>query len=335
MQKKSLYFKDHPYNLFQSVENSKFPLPTNSKGFIGKQEFQIKKDPNTLRILVLGASPLGKLPPKEENKNNNPNLTISHLLEKELNILSHKKNINKKFEVLNLSSTAYNSYENLLSYITKGRFYNPDLIISYQGVNDVLWSVMADGFVPDYSHSRKNNFAKQECFINDIFCKLPNSKLIDYLDRLFIKFKIKKPNGLIFSISKSLKLDTNFSSEKLNVMINNIEMLNAISNLYGAKLLNLTFLWNTQKKLVPSPIYRELKNKKFNKLFDSYFNKYLVEINRLILKNKSLKTFSMPKEKFDNSSFIDGVHFNLKGMQDFSSLVAKYLIKNYESFFNF
>lgn len=333
MQKKSLYFKDHPYNLFQSLENSKFPLPTNSKGFIGKKEFQIKKDSNTLRILLLGASPLGKLPPKEENKDNNPNLTISHLLEKDLNMLCLKNNINKKFEVLNLSSTAYNSYENLLSYITKGRFYNPNLIISYQGVNDVLWSVMADGFLPDYSHSRQNNFEKQQCFVNDIFCKLPNNKLIDYLDRLFIKLNIKKPNGLIFSISKNLKLDTNFSSEKLNILINNIEMLNAISNLYGTKLLNLTFLWNPQKPLMPSPIYKGLKNNQFKKIYNSYFNKYLEETNQLILNNKTLKTFPMPIEKFDNTSFADCVHFNLKGMNNFSSLVSKYLIKNYEKFF--
>ena len=63
MKRKSLYFKDHPYNLYQSQDNSPFPLPTNSQGLIGKQEFSLKKDLNKIRILVLGSSPIERLPP--------------------------------------------------------------------------------------------------------------------------------------------------------------------------------------------------------------------------------------------------------------------------------
>ena len=59
------------------------------------------------------------------------------------------------YEVLNLSSSGYTSYECLISYICKGKFFNPDLIISYQGVNDVLWAVIANEFKTDYSHVRK------------------------------------------------------------------------------------------------------------------------------------------------------------------------------------
>ena len=50
MKKKSLYFKDHPYSLYESVPNSPFPLPTNSLGLIGKKEYK-KKNKNVIRIL--------------------------------------------------------------------------------------------------------------------------------------------------------------------------------------------------------------------------------------------------------------------------------------------
>ena len=62
MKRKSLYFKDHPYCLYQSVENSPFLLPTNSLGLIGKKEYSLIKKDNVYRILVLGASPIERLP---------------------------------------------------------------------------------------------------------------------------------------------------------------------------------------------------------------------------------------------------------------------------------
>ena len=40
----------------------------------------------------------------------------------------------------------------------KGRYLKPDQLLIR--INDVLWSVLADDFKEDYSHSRKNNFKK-------------------------------------------------------------------------------------------------------------------------------------------------------------------------------
>ena len=46
-------------------------------------------------------------------------------------------------------------------------------------------------------------------------------------------------------------------------------MLNSISNLYGSKLLNLTFVWNPQKPLNPAHVYKELKLKENKNLFNT------------------------------------------------------------------
>ena len=335
MKKKSVYFKDHPYCLYESVPNSPFPLPTNSLGLIGKVEYSKKKSNNCKRILFLGASPIERLPPPNDNKDKNPNLTVTHLLEEKLNQKNKDLGIKDRYEVINLSSSAYTSYECLFSYICKGRYLNPDLIISYQGVNDVLWAVIAQGFLKDYSHARKNNFQKQECTLNNILCALPDSKIINFIDKIPVKFNLKKPNGLIYSISaENLKFDLNYSNKKLDTFFENIQILNNLTILNNSKLLNLTFVWDENKPANPSHVYRELKESKTKKIFNDHYNKYLNRVNYLLKNNRNLNTFVLKNRVFDASNFSDGVHFNLKGMNFFSSQIAEYIFENKNSLFN-
>ncbi len=334
MQKKRLYFKEHPYCLYQSVENSPFPLPTNSLGLVGKKEYTKKKRKDTIRILVLGASPIERLPPASENKNKNPNLTLTHILEEKMNQHNHKIGANKTYEVLNLSSSGYTSYESLFSYICKGQYLEPDLVISYQGVNDVLWSVIADNYLEDYSHARKNNFKAKECWINSLFCALPDSKIIDFLDRLFVKFKVKKPNGLIYSISKNkLNIDLNYNPNKLNAFMNNLLSLESLSKLNSSKLINLSVAWDTTKPLSPYNLYSQLMQKKYQDIFYNYYNKYLIEINKRMSENNILETLVLPNEIFNSSCFYDCFHFNLDGMNKLADLICEYIITNEKRLF--
>ena len=329
MKRKSLYFKDHPYCLYQSVENSPFPLPTNSLGLIGKKEYSLIKKDNVYRILVLGASPIERLPPNFENKEKNPNLTFTHLLEKYLNKIKKVEDNARIYEVLNLSSSGYTSYECLISYICKGKFFNPDLIISYQGVNDVLWAVIANEFKTDYSHVRKNNFKQNECLVNNIFCSLPDSKFLEFLDRLLVKFKFKKPNGLIYSISKeNLKIDPNYDSNKLLPFLSNIKILHNLSNLYSSNLLNLSFIWDDNRPANPSHIYKQLENLEYKKIFHNFYNRYLNEINQILKNNKELNFLDLNQFEIKNNFFHDGVHFSLYGMKEIAKIVANYIIQN-------
>ena len=329
MKRKSLYFKDHPYCLYQSVENSPFPLPTNSLGLIGKKEYSLIKKDNVYRILVLGASPIERLPPNFENKEKNPNLTFTHLLEKYLNKIKKVEDNTRIYEVLNLSSSGYTSYECLISYICKGKFFNPDLIISYQGVNDVLWAVIANEFKTDYSHVRKNNFKQNECLVNNIFCSLPDSKFLEFLDRLLVKFKFKKPNGLIYSISKeNLKIDPNYDSNKLLPFLSNIKILHNLSNLYSSNLLNLSFIWDDNRPANPSHIYKQLENLEYKKIFHNFYNRYLNEINQILKNNKELNFLDLNQFEIKNNFFHDGVHFSLYGMNEIAKIVANYIIQN-------
>ena len=334
MKNKSSYYEDHPYILYKSVENSPFPLPTNSLGLVGKAEYKKKKTKNIRRILVIGGSTVEGLPPQNENPTNNPNLTWSHLLEERLNKYIEKTGTNIKYEVLNLSSSGYTSYECLLSYICKGIYLEPDLIISYQGVNDVLWSILSKDYLEDYSHARVNNFHRNSNLIQNLFYLLPEVKLKSFLYKFLIKFNIIKPSGLIYSISKeNLKIDLSYDSNKLNTFINNIGAIEAITKIHSSKLLNFTFVWDESRPPNPTHVYRELKRFDCREIFQEYYNRYLNEINTRLTMRSDFATYCLPKEEFISSCFYDGMHFNLKGMNKISKLASNYIISNEKNLF--
>ncbi len=334
MNNKSSYFKEHPYILYKSLENSPFPFPTNSLGLVGKKEYAKRKTKGVRRILIIGGSTVEGLPPKNENPTNNPNLTWSHLLEARLNKYIKEIGSKIKYEVLNLSSSGYTSYECLLSYICKGIYLEPDLIISYQGVNDVIWSILSKDYVEDYSHARVNNFHRNYSLIENLFYLLPEMQLTTFLDRFLSLINIKKPKGLIYSISKeNQKIDLNYDPNKLNTFINNIGAINAITKIHSSKLLNFTFVWDESRPPNPVHIFNELKRNDYKEIFQEYYNRYLTEMNKLLSMKNDFSTYCLPKEEFIGSCFYDGMHFNLKGMNKISELATNYIISNEENLF--
>ena len=110
-----------------------------------------------------------------------------------------------------------------------------------------------------------------------------------FLDRLFVKFKLKKPNGLIYSISNdNLKIDPIYNSKKLDPFEENIKILNSICNLYSSKLLNLSFIWDKNRPANPSHIYKELEERDYKMIFKKFYNNYLNEINYRLKSNNEL-----------------------------------------------
>ena len=131
-----------------------------------------------------------------------------------------------------------------------------------------------------------------------------------------------------------MKFDLNYSSKKLDTFFENILMLHNLTNLNNSKLLNLTCVWDVNKPANPSHIYKELKKSKSKKIFNKHYNNYLKRINYLLKKNKNLNTFVLKNNLFNSSNFSDGVHFNLKGMNLFTSQISDYIFENKNSLFN-
>ena len=135
---------------------------------------------------------------------------------------------------------------------------------------------------------------------------MPDSKIINFFDKVLVRLNFKKPNGLIYSVSvKNLKFDFNYSDKKLDTFCENILMLNNLSNLNNSKLLNITFVWDKYKPANPSHIYKELKESKTKEIYNNYYNKFIKELTIFLKNNKNLNTFVLNNNLFDASSFSD------------------------------
>lgn len=302
---KSSNYINNPYYLYSHRKNNKNILPTNNFGFVGNNNISLEKKPNTIRLYFTGGSTteaLGDL--------NDPS---SHWPEKLTQKLRNNfPNIN--FECLNAACSAYTSAESLSEFIFKGIEFKPDILVIYHGINDA-WSVqMIEDFTYDYSHARV--FKKFDSWL----FKLPNVR-ISYLYE-GIKSKIyflKFHTGLIGWISNiPWKLASNKNMQAVNVFKRNIKNLINISKKWDCLPILIKHERDETKEDVPS-FYDGNKIDKLN-LFYFYINK----------NNESLKDLSVSEMcpyfdlgPFSSECFYDKRHFNLNGVEKFSSLLFK------------
>lgn len=138
----------HPFLQNQlSVVNNKsiVNLHIDSEGF-RYDEVRKEKKKGTIRIFVLGGSTvLSVEEPYEKN--------LVRLLEKNLRMKYPEKHI----EVINAGNSWYTSEHSLIQYLFKIRDFHPDMIIVWQGINDLYNSCSPENFArgsykSDYSH---------------------------------------------------------------------------------------------------------------------------------------------------------------------------------------
>lgn len=156
LQADRLRFKSHPFLPFLSKANDErvvtvykpdikdivtYSYHNNSLGF-RTLERPYRKPENTKRIITLGGSTTWEGSTNET--------TWPAILEEKLNKYYENKGI--KVEVLNLAVDAGISEMSLNILNMFGVHYEPDLVISYDGVNDVWFSVYTSNILPDFSN---------------------------------------------------------------------------------------------------------------------------------------------------------------------------------------
>lgn len=149
-------FKSHPFMPFAPKESDERIL-YNYKADIGKiltydyknnslgfrtPERPFQKPTNTKRIITLGGSTTWDGPTNDS--------TWPTILESKLNNYYKDKNI--KIEVINLAMDAAPSVMSLTILNLIGVYYEPDLVISYDGINDVRMARYWKNIIPDYSN---------------------------------------------------------------------------------------------------------------------------------------------------------------------------------------
>lgn len=153
-----LRFKSHPFLPYAPRPNDRrvlsvykpdldkvlnYNIQNNSLGF-RTPERPFEKPPNTKRIITLGGSTTWDGPTNDK--------TWPALLEKKLN--DYYQDYNYKIEVINLAIDGAPSIMSLTVLNLIGVEYDPDLVISYDGINDFSISSWQK-VIPDYSNRIK------------------------------------------------------------------------------------------------------------------------------------------------------------------------------------
>lgn len=118
-------------------------IKINRFGFMG-EEFDIKKEENSFRILTLGAS-----------------TSVFRNYPKKLEMLLADNALlkGKKIEVINAAVPAWGSTQNLIRFLIQGIYLNPDVIIYYEAIND---SIKTDDYwfyhMPEIQYEKYGHF---------------------------------------------------------------------------------------------------------------------------------------------------------------------------------
>lgn len=182
----NIRFSAEPYSLYQSnyhpflqlkmtEQNNKDnpSLHINSYGFrYGKMDKEKQRD--TFRVFILGGSTVfNSTIPFEK--------TYEYLLEQKL----RNTYTDKKIEVVNAGIDGYTSEHTLIQYISYIRDFQPDLVISLQGINDLNYScltpyVTQGKYSQDYSHNLGATAKMVQTYFHPLQNITVNSYLLDF-----------------------------------------------------------------------------------------------------------------------------------------------------------
>lgn len=137
----------HPFlqtKLIKENNNDNKELHINSESF-RYDEITKEKASNVYRIFVMGGSTvINATTPYEEN--------VVRVLEKKI----RSKFPDRKIQVINAGNSGYTSEHSLIQYLFHIREFYPDMIIIWQGINDMYYScesiATSEPYKDDYSH---------------------------------------------------------------------------------------------------------------------------------------------------------------------------------------
>lgn len=230
-------FKSHPFLPYAPKENDSrkihvyrqeigkvltYDYTNNSLGFRTK-EFAFQKQAGVKRIVVLGGSTTWDGPTNDK--------TWPSFLEKKLN--EYYKDRNTHIEVINLAMDGAFSYVSLTILNLLGVMYEPDLVISYDGVNDVNPSGWKD-VVPDYSNYYRDFNDRAKSLQLVIPRWLYHSYTISVLSKAFDTYFQNEATNVIDAITRKspLKFTDKTVASGLDLYLRNLKLMRGVCREY-------------------------------------------------------------------------------------------------------
>ena len=261
-------------------------------------ERPFEKPSKTLRIITLGGSTTWDGPTNEQ--------TWPAMLEKKLN--EHYGGVGYRIETINLAADGYSSPMSLVSLALLGVQFHPDLVISYDGINDLMLEGY-EGLVPDY----RTVMSKFDDRFQTLQARLPSLVFKSYLLSVATRecdiLRGGDPDVLHQVVSKPRRALTPSNDPLAGVEYfeRNLRLMRAIANESNAK-----FVASTAHYVTPTP--KELSQ---NARLRDFFREARINY----LDADSL----LPHD--DRSLHVDQIHWTPKGLDMFSNEWLKMIIR--------
>ena len=231
-------------------------------------------------------------------------------------------------EVINAGVPYHTSLDVLMRFITKGLFYNPDLVLIHTGINDIGPLTSPQQYKADYTHWRKVGFSNNK-FFKKLWDDFPSSFF-----RLFILMYLNPSHDYSISIQTS-----EIKHEMLAKTLVNQKKLSGFKR-YFKSIINIA----KSNNITPITILAnndQRRNGSFAKQFSKKENiEYAVKRsnNAQDLLNTMMDSISnsekvniIPFNEFKPSKrnyWKDSCHLNAEGTKEKAIFIGDYLIDN-------
>lgn len=222
--------------------------------------------------------------------------------------------LGKDYKVYNLGVPGYSTLESLIQLLTFVPELKPDIVINYQGWNDIRNYHLKSNYPDYYAHGISQKTA----------LKINKPKLKDYS---FIIYLTKKLSRKIIKRKKhNITVETPGSDSKIDsIYARNLKTIQLLANNLNAKqiyipqVLNLDFFKNSEKNIGRpwTPTIRDTEMPFLIKNFNSIMSKSIKtnDSTCLIIEN------ILDGYDWKLNHFVDDGHFSKKGNEVFSNIV--------------
>ncbi len=272
-----------------------------SNGPDGSRDVVIPKPDGLFRINCIGASTTGNYIHYEGKSYSYP-LILEKILQ---------SRFGSKIEVNNFGQGGYNSADMLVSFLLQVADSAPDILVIYHGYNDIT-AFLTEGFVSDYSHTRRNLGESYWKFA--LAAKIPNTPF-KFLNFLFEKWlPIDSRNSLLGQVSKGTFNPELDPIPGLETYERNLQYIIDVCKARNIRVILSTYCHFLYDSIEGDPIHRL-----FGKIvkMENDRMKSLASKNNLILVDNA-NIVSM-EEKF----FVDSIHFTPEGMHVIAENIAQ------------
>jgi len=281
-------------------------LNINNEGFRGSEISKEKSD-NTYRIFMVGGSTTFS------SGSTSDNTTITGYLQQNFD----QSEVNKKIEVINAGHDGMFSWDETEIIKNKIVNYDPDLIIVYNGINDL-----------QYSYKYIEKFMSNKSYFNKIEDK--SRGMTSFYKTLIVANLFSKSISESINESQVTKpLDTEHISERISLWKNKQIENCKIGNEYGFDtLIILQPMIDTDKK--PLTEFEE-KASKSVKNWPSYYQLFANEFEKLDIFCENTADLRNVFEEIEEPLFYDWQHPGDKGNKIIADRIFEIILPNVES----